>query len=247
MSFNLNKGDEPSGSARKSNFDLSKGGSEGNSGASKRSNYWPFALIAVLLIGGAVWYFTQQGITGKAPAGDTTASAAMAQAEPKGIRSDSGSVAGQPAVSREGAPENTSRIRAADARAGAPGPEGAHTAAAMSPDAGVPVIAASFKAGSAEPQVLAKSILEIRRKMKNGINHKINVWGYASSEGSLTVNQAISQARADAYKKLLVKKGIADTLITALGRGIENSIASNDTEEGRKKNRRVEVHFNYGH
>jgi outer membrane protein OmpA-like peptidoglycan-associated protein len=38
-----------------------------------------------------------------------------------------------------------------------------------------------------------------------------------------------------------MRKGIAESHINALGKGIENPIASNETEAGRKKNRRVEV------
>ncbi len=83
----------------------------------------------------------------------------------------------------------------------------------------------------------------MRQKQKAGTTLKISVFGYASSEGDIAFNQSISQARADAYKKWLIRKGIDESLVTAIGKGIENPIASNDTEAGRRKNRRVEVSF----
>jgi outer membrane protein OmpA-like peptidoglycan-associated protein len=100
-------------------------------------------------------------------------------------------------------------------------------------------VAASFTAGSSDPRSTTGSVpAMIRKKLKLSPNLTINVLGYASSEGSL---QQISQTRADAYKKLLIQKGIAATNINAQGKGIENPVASNETEAGRKKNRRVEV------
>jgi outer membrane protein OmpA-like peptidoglycan-associated protein len=103
-------------------------------------------------------------------------------------------------------------------------------------------VAASFTAGSSDPRSTTGSVpAMIRKKLKLSPNLTINVLGYASSEGSLEINQQISQARADAYKKLLIQKGIAATNINAQGKGIEKPVASNETEAGRKKNRRVEV------
>lgn len=84
-------------------------------------------------------------------------------------------------------------------------------------------------------------VKEIILFLKNNPNSTVNVDGYASSEGALIVNEKISKSRANSFKNHLVSKGIsADKIITA-GHGIENPIASNDTEEGRQKNRRVEI------
>jgi len=85
--------------------------------------------------------------------------------------------------------------------------------------------------------------LLIRKKLKTNKQVIIHVLGYASSEGRQQINQQISQARADAYKRLLVQKGIPENNINAQGKGIDNPIASNDTDAGRRKNRRVEVYW----
>jgi OmpA-OmpF porin, OOP family len=59
-------------------------------------------------------------------------------------------------------------------------------------------------------------------------------------------NKKLSQRRADAVKQYLVEKsGIDAKRLTAIGFGAEKPIASNDTEEGRQKNRRVEAAVDY--
>ncbi len=59
-------------------------------------------------------------------------------------------------------------------------------------------------------------------------------------------NKKLSQRRADAVKKYLVEKsGIVAERLTAVGFGAERPIVSNETEEGRQKNRRVEAAADY--
>ena len=70
---------------------------------------------------------------------------------------------------------------------------------------------------------------------------KIQVEGHADSVGSEDTNQALSERRAEAVKDYLVKQGVPAPSITARGFGESRAVASNDTPEGRQRNRRVEV------
>ena len=74
-------------------------------------------------------------------------------------------------------------------------------------------------------------------------NIKISIKGYTDSTGELSYNMSISNFRANIIKSYLVGKGIRSSRITAVGLGPENPIASNDTAEGRRQNRRVELEF----
>lgn len=67
------------------------------------------------------------------------------------------------------------------------------------------------------------------------------VTGHTDAQGSQTQNIALSAARADAVKAYLVGKGIAAENITTSGVGPDRPIASNDTPEGRARNRRIEL------
>lgn len=75
---------------------------------------------------------------------------------------------------------------------------------------------------------------------KNPHIKKINIEGHASSEGDPKHNLKLSDERANAVRKYLVDKGVDAARLTAKGFGAKKPIASNDTEEGREKNRRVE-------
>jgi len=69
----------------------------------------------------------------------------------------------------------------------------------------------------------------------------IVVEGYTDSYGNFLYNKKLSKSRAEIVKRHLVKKGISPSKIQVFGMGPENPIASNDTPEGRGRNRRVEV------
>lgn len=65
--------------------------------------------------------------------------------------------------------------------------------------------------------------------------------GHTDSVGTAASNQVLSENRSDAVKRWLVDHGIPSALITARGLGQTAPLASNDTTEGRQKNRRVEI------
>ncbi len=71
----------------------------------------------------------------------------------------------------------------------------------------------------------------------------INIEGHTDNTGSEKINQELSTARANTVRDYLVKKGILLSKIQTFGTGSTKPIAANDSEEGRQKNRRVEVKF----
>jgi hypothetical protein len=65
--------------------------------------------------------------------------------------------------------------------------------------------------------------------------------GHTDSTGTVEANQKLSEDRAGAIKASMVKDGIAETRLTTAGFGSTRPLASNETEEGRAKNRRLEL------
>lgn len=64
---------------------------------------------------------------------------------------------------------------------------------------------------------------------------------HSGHKNSAEYNLALSKKRADAIKNILVENGVPSSRITASGKGFEEPIMSNDTEEGRAANRRIEA------
>ncbi len=69
---------------------------------------------------------------------------------------------------------------------------------------------------------------------------KFSVEGHTDSTGNAASNQKLSEERSQAIVAKLVEMGIAADRLTAVGKGQNNPIADNGTDEGRAKNRRVE-------
>ena len=80
--------------------------------------------------------------------------------------------------------------------------------------------------------------LALRLKVYKDIHIQVN--GYTDRKGSAGANKRISLLRAREIKRYLISKGIDEGRIIARGLGATNFIATNDTPEGRQKNRRIE-------
>ncbi|MGA2114318.1 MAG: OmpA family protein [Bryobacteraceae bacterium] len=70
---------------------------------------------------------------------------------------------------------------------------------------------------------------------------KIQLEGHTDSIGSDEYNQTLSEQRADAVRDYLIGQGVSEATVSAVGLGKSNPVASNDTAEGRQRNRRVEM------
>lgn len=99
-----------------------------------------------------------------------------------------------------------------------------------------------FRFDSADLTQSDKQILDqIARVLKNNTSwSSLRVIGNTDNIGTKEVNQAMSEKRANAVKNYLVSSGIAASKITTVGNGQSKPIATNDTEQGRQQNRRVE-------
>lgn len=72
-------------------------------------------------------------------------------------------------------------------------------------------------------------------------NSLIDVMGHTDSTGSDSYNLDLSRRRAEAVTNFLVSRGVARSRIESIGYGEQYPIADNTTEEGRARNRRVEI------
>lgn len=70
---------------------------------------------------------------------------------------------------------------------------------------------------------------------------RVFIAGHADITGTDEINDPLSQRRANSVARFLVEQGVAQNLIQTEGYGSKKPVASNDTAEGRKLNRRVEI------
>jgi outer membrane protein OmpA-like peptidoglycan-associated protein len=106
------------------------------------------------------------------------------------------------------------------------------------------VSAVNFKTGSAVLSPDSKTKLDdIATKALNAKGYVLEVSGYADARGSINLNRALSQRRADAVIRYLVENHNIPLrrIITPYGFGETNPVADNTTREGREQNRRVEI------
>lgn len=98
-----------------------------------------------------------------------------------------------------------------------------------------------FDSGSDQLKEKAKPLLDkIAEYLKKFPQINVEISGHSDNVGSNEANVALSEKRATSVKAYLVSKGLTDTRMTTIGKGSGQPIASNDTEKGRAKNRRVE-------
>jgi len=98
-----------------------------------------------------------------------------------------------------------------------------------------------FETGSATLTPQGRAILDQMSAVLTKMTTKqVEIIGHTDASGNRSTNVALSQARADAVKGYLVTKGISPQQLSTLGVGPDQPIASNDTADGRARNRRIE-------
>lgn len=100
----------------------------------------------------------------------------------------------------------------------------------------------NFEPGSAQLTADSRDTVTNLSQILNAYpNTRVQLTGNADNTGTPEVNQKLSLDRANAVKQMLVGGGVAGDRIATSGSGQEHPTASNDTEQGRAENRRVEL------
>ncbi len=100
-----------------------------------------------------------------------------------------------------------------------------------------------FESGKAALTPNSFAILDqVFRSLREWPEVRIEIRGYTDSIGSATLNQRLSQKRAESVRDYLIQKGVDPSRIRAVGMGEQDPIAPNTVASGRAKNRRVEIH-----
>jgi outer membrane protein OmpA-like peptidoglycan-associated protein len=103
----------------------------------------------------------------------------------------------------------------------------------------------NFPSGGAEVPATMAALLQNAADDLNQLpaGHVLEIAGYTDNTGNQAENITLSQRRADAVRDALIKDGANPDTLVAKGYGSADPIASNNTPEGRLRNRRIEYHI----
>jgi OmpA-OmpF porin, OOP family len=92
---------------------------------------------------------------------------------------------------------------------------------------------------------LVNRLAAIAVRCLNSSPLRLEIGGHTDSVGNDATNQALSQARAEAVRQALVDRGVREESVTATGHGESRPVATNNTPDGRARNRRIDFDW-YG-
>ena len=106
----------------------------------------------------------------------------------------------------------------------------------------VAVYGINFDTGKSSIKDDSEPVLgEVVKLLQDNADLKLRVEGHTDNQGKSKENLALSKKRAQAVKDWLVKKGVEAGRLTTAGFGDTKPVGDNNTDEGRGKNRRVEL------
>lgn len=110
-------------------------------------------------------------------------------------------------------------------------------------NSGLPItLYINFETGKSAIKSDSENIVEeLYQMMNENPDLKILVEGHTDNVGNKSSNQSLSEKRATGLKTALVTKGISSSKIETVGFGQDQPLADNSTDEGRAKNRRIEI------
>ena len=115
---------------------------------------------------------------------------------------------------------------------------------------GLPAVKVTFESGilfgfnsSALSDSAKVSLAEFAEVLKATPDADVAILGHTDNVGTEKANQSVSEKRAKAVASYLTEQGVEGQIKDVLGMSYTQPVASNDTEEGKAQNRRVEVYM----
>lgn len=98
----------------------------------------------------------------------------------------------------------------------------------------------AFDSYELSPEAQIK-LRELFQKYTSGHEVRVGITGHTDAIGSQEYNKKLSMNRAQSAEQFLMKAGLAEQRVNAQGKGEDEPVATNDTPEGRRQNRRVTI------
>ncbi|MFN4183586.1 MAG: OmpA family protein [Hyphomonas sp.] len=98
-----------------------------------------------------------------------------------------------------------------------------------------------FAPGSVVLNVASGPVLELAARAASDCPGTLRVEGHTDNTGNPAFNDQLSLRRAEAVRAAMIERGVPATRLVAAGHGQRNPIGNNNTEDGRARNRRIEI------
>jgi len=104
------------------------------------------------------------------------------------------------------------------------------------------VLKINFPSGEAKvTDEVIQDVKNFAQFLQDNPGYQVIIYGHTDTSGSEELNMKLSKDRANAVRQVLIRYGIDEMRLTAIGKGGSEPIADNETPEGRAKNRRIEI------